>query len=93
VNGFFIDEVIEHQIKNENNGTVEVEFTLKADYKTKPIVLFGSYTANKMIDNETLSVLLYNNFNDSHYKQVVKEGFASIKVGMKCKLPLFSTFY
>ena len=83
VNGFFIDEIIEHEIVNENEGNVDVEFTLKADYKIKPIILFGSYTANKMFDTQTLSTLLYNEFYDSHYKQVLNIGLVSIKVGLK----------
>lgn len=83
VNGFFIDEVIDHHITNEGDGKVNVEFTLKADYKTNPIMLFGSYTAIDLIDTETLSTLLYNKFNDSHYKNVLKQGVSTIKVGLK----------
>lgn len=83
VNGFFIDEIIDHEIVNENDGSVDIEFTLKADYKTKPVVLFGSYSANKIIDTETLSTLLYNKFHDSHYKQILKNGVAKINVGLK----------
>jgi hypothetical protein len=83
VNGFFIDEIIGHHILIENGSSVDVEFTLKADYKTKPVVLFGSYSANKIIDTETLSTLLYNKFHDSHYKQVLKNGVAKINVGLK----------
>ena len=83
VNGFFIDEIIDHQIANENDSNIDVEFTLKADYKTKHIFLFGSYTANKMINTQTLSTLLYNKFHDSHYKQVLKIGFAIVKVRLK----------
>lgn len=83
VNGFFIDEIINHEIVNENDGFVDIEFTLKADYKTKPIVLFGSYSANTLIDTETLSTLLYNKFHDSHYKQILKNGVAKLNVGLK----------
>jgi hypothetical protein len=82
VNGFFIDEIIDHEIVNENTGSVDVEFTLKADYKTKPVVLFGSYSANKIIETQTLSTLLYNKFHDSHYKQVLKNGVANINIGL-----------
>ena len=83
VNGFFIDEIIDHQIVNDNGGSVELEFTLKANYKTKPVVLFGFYSANRIIDTQTLSILLYNKFHDSHYKQVLKNGVAKINVGLK----------
>ena len=83
VNGFFINAIIDHQIVNENGGSVDVEFTLKADYKTKPVVLFGFYSANRIIDNQTLSTLLYNKFHDSHYTQVLKNGVAKINVGLK----------
>lgn len=83
VNGFFIDEIIEHKIVNESEGSVEVEFTLKANYKTKPIVLFGSYSTNRIIDTRTLSTLLYNKLHDSHYKKVLKSGIAKLNVGLK----------
>lgn len=83
VNGFFIDQVLDHEIVNESEAKVDVEFTLKADYKTKPVVLFGSYSANKIIDTQSLSTLLYNKFYDSHYKQVLKNGDTSINVGLK----------
>ena len=82
VNGFFIDEIIDHQIVNENGGSVNVEFTLKADYKTKPVLLFGFYSANRIIDTQTLSTLLYSKFHNSHYKQVLKNGVAKINVGL-----------
>ncbi len=68
---------------NENTGNVDVEFTLKANYKTKPITVFGSYTARKIIDTQTLSILFYNKLFDSHYKQVIKLGVASIKIELK----------
>lgn len=83
VNGFFIDQIIDHEIVNENEDYVDVEFTLKADYKTKPVVLFGSYSASRIIDTQTLSTLLYNKFHDSHYKQVLKSGVAKITIGLK----------
>jgi uncharacterized membrane protein len=83
VNGFFINEVIDHEIVNENDGSIDIGFTLKADYKTKPIVLFGYYSANKIIDTETLSILLYNKIHDSHYKQILKNGVTKINVRLK----------
>jgi len=83
VNGFFIDEVIDHHITNEGEGKVNVEFTLKATYKTNPIMLFGSYTAIDLIDTKTLSILLYNKFYDSHYKNILKQGISTIKIGLK----------
>lgn len=83
VNGFFIDKIIDHLIVNENDGIVNAVFTLKATYKAKPVVLFGSYSANKAIDNQTLSTLLYTKFNDIHYVQVLKSGVAKITVGLK----------
>jgi|GEM_PF-4692708 hypothetical protein len=83
INGFFINEIVDHHIIKEEEGKVNVEFSLKADYKTKPVVLFGSYSANDIIDTETLSTLIYNKFYDSHYKKVLKHGAAIIKVGLK----------
>lgn len=83
VNGFFIDEIIDQVIVNENDNSVDIEFTLKADYKTKPVVLFGSYSATKIIDTETLSTLLYNKFHDSDYKQILKNGVVKINIGLK----------
>jgi hypothetical protein len=83
VNGFFIDEVIDHHITNEGEGKVNVKFTLKANYKINPIMLFGSYTAIDLIDTKTLSVLLYNKFNDSHYKNILKQGTSTIKIELK----------
>lgn len=83
VNGFFINEIIDHEIVKENYGSVEVEFTLKADYRTKPVILYGTYSANKMFDTGTLSILLYNKFYDTHYKQILKNGVAKINVGLK----------
>lgn len=83
VNGFFIDEITDNEIVNEHDTSVDVEFTLKADYKTKPVVLFGTYSANKIIDTKTLSTLLYNKFHDSHFKKVLKNGVAKINVGLK----------
>lgn len=83
VNGFFIDEIIDQVIVNENDNSVDIEFTLKADYKTKPVVLFGSYSVTKIIDTETLSTLLYNKFHDSDYKQILKNGVVKINIGLK----------
>lgn len=83
VNRFFIDKIIDHEIVNKNKSAIDVKFTLIADYKTKPVTLFGSYSADKIIDTETLSTLLYNKFHDSHYKQILKNGVAKINVGLK----------
>lgn len=83
VNGFFIDKIIDHEIVNKNESSTDVKFTLIADYKTKPVKLIGSYSANKIIDTETLSTLLYNKFHDSHYKKILKNGVAKINVGLK----------
>ena len=83
VNGFFIHEIIDHEIVNENEDIVDVKFTLKADYKTKPVILFVTYSANKLIDTQTLSTLLWNKFYDSHYKQVLVRGYTIIEIRLK----------
>lgn len=78
--GFFID----HEILNEIEGYVDVQFTLKADYETKPVVLFGSYSVNNRIIRHPNSFhSSYNKFHDLHYKQVLKNGFAKINVDLK----------
>ena len=81
--GFFIDEIIDHKIVNKSENKVDVEFTLKADYKTRPVILYGSYSAKKIIDNQTLFRLLYDKLYDNHYKQVLKSGLTSIIFELK----------
>lgn len=83
VNGFFAREIVWQHIVNKRGDIVDVEFTLKADYKTKPIILFGYYSANSIIDTQTLFNLLYNRFYDYNYMQLLKNGTVKIKVGLK----------
>ncbi len=83
LNGFFFGKIIDNEIVNKNGISIDVKFTLIADYKTKPVKLIGFYSANKIIDTETLSTLLYNKFYDSHYKQILKNGVAKINIRLK----------
>lgn len=82
-NGFFINEAVNHLITDEENGKFHVSFVLKANYKTKPVLLYGSYTTTEVIDSKTLSILLYDKFKDHHYKKILKQGFTNIKVDLK----------
>ena len=78
INGFLLDKITDHNIVKEKDGMIDVRFTIKADYKRSPLILYGSYNSKEIIDDNLLAVFIYREFNDSKYKQVLSFGITKL---------------
>jgi hypothetical protein len=85
VNGFFFEKIVDYNITplEKNPDEFNVIFTILAKYKTNPISIWAGYTTKNVIDVDTLSSLLYNKINQSHYNKILKEGFVSVSIKLK----------
>ena len=85
VNGFFFEKVVNYESTplEGSPGEFNVHFEILAKHKGRSVSIWACYTSKNIIELETLSLLLYIELKETHYKKTLEQGFDTLDFKLK----------
>lgn len=83
VNGILLHEIFNHSILEDLDGRTRFMFQFMATYKTRKVYFICKYDAIEQLEESDLQFLIYNYFDESKYKEVLKNGMTKLNLKLK----------